>query len=181
MMPFAKFNQGMANDGCDVASSMVYNQVRNRCMQHTVSPWRRKICCCTGFFGLSVTLCECAHGKRCAAAAADAVQSCVESYMEDAGLPSGADVATALGYKPEMITYQTSTVTGCTAHGGGWVWVIVVAASALTVGAAVVHCRCKVADAKPQQDEESVARDSTAETATLAGKSMKQASDTSYP
>eukprot|EP01046_Picozoa_sp_COSAG06_P025850 COSAG06_NODE_2194_length_7378_cov_25.108119_4_plen_115_part_00 len=74
-------------------------------------------------------------------------------------------------------------VTGCTAHGGGWVWVIVVVASALTVGAAVVHCRCKdkVADAKPQQDEESVARDSTAETATLAGKSMKQASDTSYP
>jgi hypothetical protein len=111
------------------------------------------------------------------------MQSCVESYMEDAGLPSGADVATALGYKPEMITYRTSTVTGCTAHGGGWVWVIVVVASALTVGAAVVHCRCKdkVADAKPQQDEESVARDSTAETATLAGKSMKQASDTSYP
>jgi hypothetical protein len=37
-MQLAKFNQGMANDGgCDVASSMVYNQVRNRCMQHTAS------------------------------------------------------------------------------------------------------------------------------------------------
>ena len=42
-----------------------------------------------------------------------------------------------------------------------------------------------VADAKPQQEgeehEENVARDSTAETATLAGKSMKQTSDASYP
>jgi hypothetical protein len=67
----------------------------------------------------------------------------------------------------------------------GWVWVIVVAASALVAlpafaEAAVVHCRRKVADAKPQQDEESVARDSAAETGTLTSQSSmkQQASDT---
>jgi hypothetical protein len=60
---------------------------------------------------------------------------------------------------------------------------------ALLAASAAVHYRRKaiaaVADAKPQQEgeerEENVARDSTAETATLAGKSMKQTSDASYP
>jgi lysylphosphatidylglycerol synthetase-like protein (DUF2156 family) len=60
---------------------------------------------------------------------------------------------------------------------------------ALLAAGAAVHYRRKamaaVADAKPLQEgeerEENVARDSTAETATLAGKSMKQTSDASYP
>jgi hypothetical protein len=66
-----------------------------------------------------------------------------------------------------------------------------VAASALVAllaAGAAVHYQRKavaVADAKPQQEgeerEEGVARDSTAETATLAGKAMKETSDASYP
>ena len=60
---------------------------------------------------------------------------------------------------------------------------------ALLAAGVVVHYRHKtiaaVADAKPLQEGEerevSMARDSTAETATLAGKSMKQTSDASYP
>eukprot|EP01043_Picozoa_sp_COSAG02_P067821 COSAG02_NODE_11040_length_1806_cov_4.816052_3_plen_64_part_00 len=53
--------------------------------------------------------------------------------------------------------------------------------------AAAVHYRRKaiaVADAEPlqvEESEENLARDSIAETATLAGKSMKQTSDASYP
>jgi hypothetical protein len=91
-------------------------------------------------------------------------------------------------FVPTLGTVQADAVT--TTHDPLLVGLASVSALVtLLAASAAVHYRRKaiaaVADAKPLQEgeerEENVARDSTAETATLAGKSMKQTSDASYP
>ena len=107
--------------------------------------------------------------------------------LED-DLADGLAEAAASMFVPALGTVQADAVT--TTHDPLLVGLASVSALvALLAASAAVHYRRKAiaaaADAKPLQEgeerEENVARDSTAETATLAGKSMKQTSDASYP
>ncbi len=93
-----------------------------------------------------------------------------------------ADAATSMLVGPELVATGPTTAYDPLLVG----LVAALALIALFTTAAAVHYRREaVVDAKPLQEgeerEQNVARDSTAETATLAGKSMKQTSDASYP
>ena len=118
-------------------------------------------------------------------------EDCVEGAVCDPGDPlclcsTNEHTKQTEATFPSVPSAEATVVVGSYAH--DLLLVVFVVASTLTVslGIVVVYYWCKATaaevDAKSlQEGEESVVRDSTAETATLAGKSMKQTSDASYP